>query len=286
MQRRSLLLAASAAALNPSLMTAAEGGETGVFERAEPSGATREPQQVYYHRPAGWKADGRIVMVLHGLDRNAAGYRNGWIASAERYGFLLICPEFARSKFPGSAWYNQGGLERTSDPAMRSFAVPDRVFTDACARFGASAPRFSLYGHSAGSQFLHRMQLLAPSARVDATIAANAAYYTLPVFDSAYPYGLAGTGATEDQIARFLSWPLVLLLGEADTDPEHRTLVRNAEADKQGMHRFARGMNYLEVGKQEATRRGLTLAWRVATVPGAGHNNRHMAASAAAHLFG
>lgn len=286
MHRRRLFIAAAAAALVPSLARAAGSGDTGMFERAEAAGATAAPQRVFYHRPSGWPPNGRIVMVLHGTERNASSYRDDWIAQAEHYGFLLICPEFSRSKFPGAAWYNQGGLSRTADRELRSFAVPDRVFADARQRFGAAAIRYSLYGHSAGSQFVHRKMLLAPSPLVDAAVAANAGYYTLPLFDIPYPYGLQGTGIADEQVASFLRWPLVLLLGEADTNPEHPALLRNAEADQQGLQRFARGMNFLAVGRREAARRGLTLGWRVATVPGAGHSNRRMAPSAAAQVFG
>lgn len=152
-------------------------------------------------------------------------------------------------------------------------------------RFAATASRYSLFGHSAGSQFVHRMMLLAPSALVERTIAANAGYYTLPVTNAPYPYGLQGIDVPDAQIADFLRWPLVLLLGEADTNPAHPALRRNAEADQQGIHRYARGMHFLEVGKREAARRGITLGWRVATVPGAGHSNRLMAPSAAAQFF-
>jgi poly(3-hydroxybutyrate) depolymerase len=285
MHRRSFFISAAAVALAPSLTKGAAAGDTGVFERPEPAGASDTPQRVFYHRPAGWPANGRIVMVMHGVGRNASTYRNDWIAQAERYGFLLICPEFSQSKFPHAAWYNQGGVHRTADPTLWSFAVPDRVFADVRKRFGATASRYSLYGHSAGSQFVHRMLLIAPSTLVDQAIAANAGYYTLPLFDVPYPYGLQGLSVPDEQVANFLRWPLILLLGEADTNPNHPALLRNAEADKQGIHRFARGMNFLEVGKREAARRGLTLAWRVATVPGAGHSNRRMAPGAAAQFF-
>jgi len=283
MRRRTFLLAASSLVIAPSVPAAS--ADTGVFERTEPAGASAEAQRVFFHRPANWAPNGRIVMVLHGLERNASTYRDDWIVQADHYGFLLICPEFSRSKFRGSAWYNQGGLEQTGNRELRTFAVPDRVFTDVRKRFGAIAARYSLYGHSAGSQFVHRMMLFAPSVQVDRVIAANAGFYTLPVLDTPYPQGLQGTGISEVQVASFLRLPLLVLLGEADTNSTHRTLQRDAETDKQGLDRFARGMNFLEVGRREAARRGITLGWRVATVPGAGHSNRLMAPGAAAQLF-
>ncbi len=283
MQRRFFLAAAAAAALVPR--TALGAADTGVFERPEPAGSSNAPQRVYFHRPATWRASGRVVMVMHGVQRDADRYRDEWAPLAEQHGFLLVCPEFSNDKFPRSAWYNFGGLNQTHDPDMRAFAVPDRVFEEVRRRFGATAARYSLYGHSAGAQFVHRFALLAPSAAVDQAIAANAGWYTLPVFDQPFPYGLQGTSVTQDQVAAFLRRPLVLQLGDADVDPAHPSLRRNAAADRQGLHRFARGMHYMQTGQREAARRGIALAWRVVTVPGVAHDNAGMAKSAAALLF-
>lgn len=285
MTRRTFLKLTGAAALFPMPVLGAAASESGMFERAEASGANHAPQRVFFHRPAQWRNNGRVVMVMHGVDRDADRYRDEWVPLAEAHGFLLLCPEFSQSKFPKTEWYNFGGLQMTTDPALRSFAVPDRIFVDAKMRFGAQAERFSLYGHSAGSQFVHRFLLLAPSPRVDQAISANAGWYTLPVFDQPFPYGLQNTSISEAQVATFLRRPLVLQLGESDTNSEHRTLLRNQAADRQGLHRFARGLNFLEVGKREAHRRGIDLAWRLVTVPGVGHSNARMAASAAKVLF-
>jgi poly(3-hydroxybutyrate) depolymerase len=285
MQRRSFLIAASAAAMAPARALHAAAADSGMFERAEPAGAHGGPQRVYYHRPAPWQPDGRVVMVMHGLGRNADGYRNRWAPLADRYGFLLVCPEFSNDKFPHDAWYNLGGLRKTDDPKLRTFAVPGRVFADVRRRFGAAATRYDLYGHSAGSQFVHRLLLFTPSADVDQAVAANAGWYTLPLFDTPFPYGLGGSGISDEQVERFLRRPLVLLLGEADTNPQHRALLHNAAVDRQGLHRFARGLNFMEVGKRLAAERGVKLGWRVVTVPGVGHSNAGMAPAAAAALF-
>jgi poly(3-hydroxybutyrate) depolymerase len=284
MRRRTVMLSATAATLASAAAAAAPEGSF-AFDRAEPAGATQVPQRVFGHRPASWRADGRVVFVMHGLARDADRYRDEWVALSDRHGFLLVCPEFSREKFPGDAWYNFGGLRETQQADARAFAVPDRVFADIRARFGATATRYSLYGHSAGAQFVHRFLLLAPSAAVDQAIAANAGWYTLPVFDQDFPYGLRGTGVTEAEVETFLRRPLVLQLGEADTDPAHRSLRRDAGSDLQGTHRFARGWNFWRVGMREAERRGFHSPWRVVTVPGVGHENGRMADSAAALLF-
>lgn len=285
MTRRRFLKLSGAVALLPFPASGATAGESGVFERTEAAGATNDTQRVYFHRPAQWRAGGRVVMVMHGVDRDADRYRDEWAPLADAHGFLLVCPEFSRAKFPKAAWYNLGGMQMTSDASRWAFSVPDRVYADVRERFGASSERYSLYGHSAGSQFVHRFLLLAPSPRVDQAISANAGWYTLPVFDQSFPFGLRGTSVSEAQVEAFLRRPLVLQLGESDTNPEHRTLERNAETDRQGTHRFARGLNFMAVGKREAERRGIALAWRLVTVPGVGHSNGRMAASAAKVLF-
>lgn len=280
MQRRTILTVAALATAQSVR------AENDVFERAEQAGATAGPQRVFCHRPDAWRRDGRVVFVMHGLNRDADRYRDGWMGLADRHGFLLVCPEFSREKFPGDEWYNFGGLRQAREPRLTAFAVPDRVFADIRARFGATAPRYSLYGHSAGAQFVHRFLLLAPSATVDQAIAANAGWYTLPLFDQDFPFGLRGTAVTEAAVAEFLRRPLVLQLGEADTDPAHRSLRRDAGSDLQGTHRFARGLNYMAVGWREAAARGAPLAWRLVTVPGVGHENGRMAETAAKLLPG
>jgi len=262
---------------------------SGRYERGEAVGATSERQSVYYHRPANWSPTGRIVVVMHGVNRDADRYRDEWRPLADQHGFLLIVPEFSTAKFPGDAWYNFGGMVDASGvPRPREgwgFGVLDRMFAEVRAATGATRLTYSLYGHSAGAQFVHRYLLFAPSPAVDMAVAANAGWYTMPVLEESFPYGLKDGPATEADVRVFLARPLVLQLGEADTNPNHSSLRRTPEADRQGLHRFARGMNYMAVARREATRYGILLAWKVVTVPGVGHSNGKMAEHAARELF-
>jgi hypothetical protein len=203
---------------------------SGQFERDEAAGATVERQRVFYHRPAAWTPAGRIVVVMHGVNRDADRYRDEWRGLADQYGFLLVVPEFSQAKFPGDAGYNFGGMVDDKDkplPRERwSFNVVDRVFADVRRLSGAERQAYSLYGHSAGAQFAHRFLLFAASPSVEMVVVANAGWYTLPVADEAFPYGLKGSPATEADVRAFLARPLVLQLGEADTDSAHSSLRR------------------------------------------------------------
>ena len=54
--------------------------------------------------------DRRVVVVMHGLRRDADRYRDEWRDLAEQQGFLLLVPEFSAAKFPGTRWYNFGNV--------------------------------------------------------------------------------------------------------------------------------------------------------------------------------
>lgn len=63
--------------------------------------------------------------------------------------------------------------------------------------------------------------LMCLQLRVKAAVAANAGWYTMPSKDEKFPYGFGGCDDfNEEDLVKFLNAPLVLLLGEADTDPK------------------------------------------------------------------
>lgn len=288
LRRRSVLVLALAA---PSVARA-EGLDAGSgrVEIAERAGAADGPLPVWYHRPAGWGPDGRILVVMHGLRRDADRYRDDWRPIAERRGVLLLVPEFGQRKFPGTRWYNFGNLQdeagRATPPVAWTFGALDRAVVEAMRLAGARREGFALFGHSAGAQFAHRFMLLTGAPRAEAVVVANAGSYTLPRFDRPFPEGLGGTAADPEVLRAVFGRPVVVMLGETDTDPEHPTLPRQPWAMAQGSHRFARGWHFFDAARRRAEAIGAPFAWRVASVPGVGHSNALMAGQAAAMLFG
>lgn len=262
--------------------------ETGTLEVAEGAGATTAPMPVHYHRPARWRAGGPVVAVLHGVQRNGATYRDAWVAQAEAQGFLLLVPEFGAEKFPGVLWYNFGHAGddhgQVFPRASWVFGALDRAVAGARARLGAGEGGFALYGHSAGAQFAHRYLLLGGGA-ARRVIVANAGWYSMPDLGVGFPYGLAGVGDAALLWAAFAR-PVVILLGEADVDPNHPQLRRNAAADRQGLHRFARGQAFFAAAAAQAAAMGAPFHWVLSTVPGVGHSNAGMAAAAGSFLQG
>jgi len=242
---------------------------------------------VHTHRPASFTPDSPVVMVMHGRNRNGADYRDFWIESSERHGFLVVTPEFSEARFAHPHRYNYAGMVRADGTAAPRgewlFPMIDDVFRDAAARAGSKRRRYSIFGHSAGAQFVHRFMTFAPSPLVERAVAANAGSYTLPLHDVAFPFGLGGVDA-EVNLRALFSRPLVVLLGDRDIDPDDEHLPREPGAMQQGPHRFARGHYYMEVARREAQRIGAPLAWRLAIAPGVAHSGHDMAPFAAREL--
>ena len=268
---------------------AAVGLGSGRFEVAEALGATADPVPVWYHRPADWPPGGRVVVVMHGINRTAELYRDQWRDLADAGRFLLLVPEFTAAKFPGLRWYQYGNVldaeGRPNPPEQWSYHVLDRAVAAAMRAAGARRGAFALYGHSAGAQFVHRYLLLTGAPAAEAVVIANAGAYTLPRGDRPFPEGLAGIAIPPATRAAVYSRQVVLLLGEADTDPAHRLLPRQDWAMAQGSHRFARGWYFFDTMRLAAEAQGTPFTWRVVTAPGVGHSNGGMAAYAAAQLF-
>jgi poly(3-hydroxybutyrate) depolymerase len=289
LSRRALL--AAPAFLAAGGARAALGPGSHVIEIAEARGATPAPLRVFLRVPASWRADGPVIAVMHGVQRDADRYLAEWSDLADASGALVVCPEFSAAKFPGARWYNLGNLvdrERGGRPqarADRTFPVLEAAVTAARRACGATRDRFALFGHSAGAQFAHRHALFAPSPEVSRIVVANAGWYTMPDRDIPFPYGLGGMDVSDAALAAALARPVVVLLGEADTDPAHPNLRRNAETDRQGLHRFARGHAFFKSARTAAARLGTPFGWRLVTVPGVAHENAGMARAALPHLI-
>ncbi len=245
--------------------------------------------EVFYTHPPDLAPDRPVVIVMHGMSRNADDYRDQWHDLAIKHDFLLIVPEFTREDFPTSETYNSGNvLGRDGNPLPRSgwtFNALESLFDDARERFSMNAEEYALYGHSAGSQFVHRFLLHVPEARVSRVVAANAGWYTVPDFAVDFPYGLKGSQVSEDSVKNFLGLDLTVLLGDRDTESNQDNLRNTEEAKAQGPHRLARGWYFFDASRRAARELGTPFRWRLATVPGAHHDNALMAPEAVRYLL-
>ena len=265
-------------------------GELGIFTVDDGRGAIAASMNVYFYKPPAFKPDGPVLIVVHGLSRNVAGYRNYFTEVAERYGALILAPEFNRENFQGSRRFNLGNLKNSLGDDLPqsqwSFPIIDRVFDQARTQLGFSQKRYSLFGHSAGSQFVHRMIMFSPSNKLIAAVAANAGWYTEPNLAIDFPYGLKNAPAEKKNLRRAFGQKLIIMLGQHDINETHRSLRRTDEANAQGSHRFARGKYFFQRSKEVAQKLGVPFAWRLREVPGVAHSGRGMAGPAGDVLLG
>jgi poly(3-hydroxybutyrate) depolymerase len=245
---------------------------------------------VWYYLPEHRDAHTPILIVMHGVTRHAERYRNDWLPHAKKYGVILVTPEFSEKNFPGAAAYAYGGAidahgqRRPKEQWTFSFLEP--LFDQVKLATSNSTATYYLYGHSAGAQFVHRYLYFVPKARVAKAVAANAGWWTLPDFSIQFPYGVKGRGLDVASVKKTLQAPLVILLGTADTDPNHPELRRTPEAMAQGPYRLARGKFFYAAGQKEAEALGVPLRWSLAYAPGVAHEDKGMAAYAVEWLFG
>lgn len=267
----------------PATATEPAPGQAGRFVF---SGWDGPPLPVFYQLPDTVTADTRIMFVMHGVNRDADRYRDEWAMLAKRFGFIAVVPQFSAADFPGPLGYNTGYFtEADGAPRSRSrwsFAAIEPLFDDVRQRFGTQVGRYSIYGHSAGAQFVHRYVLFMTEARIEQAIAANAGWYTMPDADIAFPYGLGATPIGAEALQAALGKPLTVLLGTADTDRADPDLRKTPEADAQGPHRYARGQAFFARGEAAAATSGVPFAWKLERVPGIAHSNAGMAEAAAA----
>ena len=279
--RHLLTLIALASLAGPAEANDPRDMEVGWFEYSTPAGLEL---RVWTAVPRVVRPDTPVVIVMHGMSRDAERYRNNWVQPASRFGMIVAAPEFDAERFPGSRGYNLGNrFDAEDEPAPKeawTFTAIESLFDDVKRRTGTKVVQYDLYGHSAGGQFVHRFLYFAANSRVRLAVAANAGWYTMPD-DSPFPYGLRDADVTREALAGALRQPLVVLLGEADNDPEHPSLRRTPEALAQGAHRLARGKRFFELGRAAAEKTGVDFGWRLQTVPNVAHSNAGMAPAAA-----
>ena len=273
----------------PRSRAGTDSGIVGSLRFVDGGGHPGKPLTVSYYQPLRLPTSAPVVFVMHGVNRDADSYRDTWKVAAERFGFLLLCPEFAKGTYPRRAYQLGNAVDDAGEPLPRSawtFDVVERLFDSVKERTGNTSERYHIYGHSAGGQFVHRLALFVPEARFEAAITANAGWYTMPTFaGDGFPYGLKGSAATPADLARVFARRLVILLGERDTDAADPHLRKSPAASKQGKNRFERGIAFYATARDEANRLGVALNWELVTVPGAAHLQQRMMPAAARTLF-
>ena len=253
-----------------------------IFDQYEP--LANKPIDVHTYLPDTTDIQLPVLFVIHGNARNAKDYCFAFVESAQKYNFLVICPEFDALQFPTSQEFQLGGLfkdDQLADSTKWAFNYIEEIFSYLKKENVITNTSYGIYGHSAGSQFTHRLALFTKSNNASIFIAANAGWYTTVDFTEAFPYGLKNAPINEKQLIEKFKYPMTIILGENDTDPNDSSLRKTEQAMRQGIHRFDRGNYFFDMAKERADQLRVTFNWKIETVPNVGHSNTKIAPVAA-----
>lgn len=202
----------------------------------------------------------RVIVAVHGLDRNACGMRRAVISAlgSEPDDTIVVAPHFAtqRDVTPGGHAFDPLGWPggSPSQAGISSYALLDALVE----RFGNR--HVTLVGFSGGGQFTNRYAAVSPTTLQRYVVINPSSYLWFtperptPEDDCAtanlWRYGLGGrvgyAGAGDDDTirARYASRSVHYLIGTADDDPNSPSLDRSCGAMAQGANREERALAY------------------------------------------
>lgn len=228
--------------------------------------------RIFYYKPSGFTADSEIFFILHGYGREADKSLYAAAVSAETFNYLLVVPEYSFKLFPTWEEYNYGNA-RKKPKELWTYFMNDRLFQLVKRLTKSRQEKYYLFGHSAGSQFVHRQLIVGASNYIEKAFAANAGEYAMPVLgEDAFPWSISGLSLSMEELQKLFSVDLYVLLGEEDVLKD-KYLAQGDVFDKQGRTRVERGKTFYKTGKDEAERLGLDFNWKLVTVPHVGHSS-------------
>ena len=253
-----------------------------------------KPIDVFYHIPDGEIKNFPILFSFHGNSRNASNYRNYWIEMANENKFMVFAPKFDDINFEGGDKYNLANIfddgdnpsiESYNPPELWSFSVIDELFDFIVSKVEGNQTNYNAWGHSAGAQFLHRFLLYLPNSKLNTGVISNAGWYTVPVKDFDFPYGIANSQLEDSTLVNAFSKKLYVHLGKNDTNPNSSGLRHNDVVDLQGLNRFDRGKFYFQRSSIKSESLNGTFNWEKIEVPDVDHNASLMALDALQYIL-
>ncbi len=237
------------------------------------------PFEVFTYRPPAY-AGGPLIVVFHGILRNADEYRDHAVNLGDRFGALIAAPKFDNERFPKPK-YQFAGIVKGEGEAIaadqRTGAYVPQIVTEIRRREKRPDLPYYLIGHSAGGQFLARSAAFVPFG-AKRIVAANPGTHLFPVEDAEYPLGFGQLPKpidADEQLQHYLAQPLTFYLGSGDTERDEYLDVA-PENDRQGRTRFERGQNAFAAGKKLAKDRGWKFCWRLVVADGVAHDHEKM----------
>lgn len=253
----------------------------GFFEFKYQFTTGEEPIKIHYFVPTNKASDSEVLVVLHGLNRNAVVFRNTMQDIAEERNAILIVPEFSEERFPGASGFNFGNVYTNgNNPTFGglnletdwSFSIIEPLFDYVVTQLQLNISSYKMYGHSAGAQFVHRFLLFKPNNRCEKFLVSASGWYTLVDNEIPFPYGLDNSILFGRDLSHAYRANVIVQVGENDNDPNDPTLRNNEFTLQQGAHRKERAEFYYNFHQEQAGIENSEFNWEFVIVPNANHD--------------
>lgn len=223
-------------------------------------------QSYYVYIPSVGGAGAPLLVVVHGISRNAEVQANAFTALCERLGVVMAVPVF------GVEARDYQRLGR-SGRGPRADAALDAVVEEVAMRTGCRASSFHMFGFSGGAQFAHRYTLAHPH-RINRLVAVGSGWYTFPDPRARFPYGIRRSpelpGVRFDP-EEFLRVPITVMVGEKDTETSNLRSTPRVNR-QQGKTRVERAKRWVDAMREAAHKRGLEPQVTLETIPNGQHD--------------
>jgi len=165
----------------------------------------------------------KLLVVVHGIARQADYMLQALAGEADKHGYTLIAPVFSYRDYPDYQRLGRSGLGQRADLAVAA------TLADLREHLGFSAG-FHLFGFSGGAQFAHRF-VYGHGEPVRSVCLASAGWYTPPDSGKRFPHGTDKTARLKDirfDALRLARTSTLVVVGDKDTDRDEalRTTAR------------------------------------------------------------
>lgn len=212
----------------------------------------------------------RVLVCIHGINRQARDQATAFGALAEQLGLVVIAPLFDEHRYPRYQRLAVGEEGPRADLAL------DAAITQVAEATGLDDnPRRLLFGYSGGGQFAHRYAAAHPE-RVAAVVIGAAGWYTLPEPQRRFPHGLGRRkGFPAIDTPAYLDIPMAVLVGDLDRERGAGFNCTGSKDHDQGRTRVDRGRHFIARMRIAAREHGLETAYRFELLPEVGHSFRN-----------
>lgn len=246
--------------------------------------------EFYFYVPTQLNEKTKILVLVHGTPKdltpaaNAEFYVMSWQNFAEEHNYILIAPAFDQENF--SSRYGDQALSGYRGLFGREIGADEwvlRLVTAFREHMEIPGEKISLYGHSAGGQFVGRFLVTHPEI-VKSAVITSAATYPQPTTDVPWPFGMGelhtdiewdeDTSNHVDIVPEKEKWlaatqiPLTVIVGLDDNAELPAELIPG----QKGRNRFVIAHNWIKDIAVFAETNGVESAFQLEIIPGIGHS--------------